>query len=76
MTESRAEFYISSENSVNERRRRKNPDKAPIDPKNTVAKARNVEGAMARLKAAGVSTVKLGRAGAEAHIVEMLKQPL
>lgn len=58
--------------SVNARRRAKNPDKPDVNPKNTESKHRGVAKSLERLRAAGVPVFEGDRDEALTHIVEVL----
>lgn len=55
--------------SINARRRAKDPDKPPVNPKNTEAKWKQTRRAMQRLEEAGVRTEWHGRAGALVRVL-------
>lgn len=61
--------------SVNLRRRAKNPDAPPLNPKNTIAKHRCIQGAMKKLEAAGIPTEWQPRDRALKRILELLSTP-
>ena len=54
--------------SVNARRRERNPDLPPVNPRNTESKHKGVQQSMRRLEAAGVPAVSLDRDAALARI--------
>jgi hypothetical protein len=58
--------------SVNGRRREKNPDKPPVNPKNTESKHRGVQQSVVRLREHGVDVSVLDRDGAYARLQELL----
>lgn len=59
--------------SVNERRWAKNPDKPPVNPKNTESKFKGVQSSMKRLEAAGLDARWASRDGAFELIKEWLE---
>lgn len=58
--------------SVNARRREKNPDKPDVNPRNTEAKYKTVQGAMRKLREAGVSAEWCTREAAVDRVLELL----
>lgn len=58
--------------SVNQRRWAKNPDKPGVNPRNTEAKYKTVQGAMRKLAEAGVPTEWQTRDGAVERILQLL----
>ncbi len=59
--------------SINKRRWAKNPDKPPVNPKNTIAKVRGVELSMQRLKDMGAKTHWSDRASSLGVLRKVLK---
>jgi thymidylate kinase len=54
--------------SVNARRRARNPDLPPVKEKNTISKFNGVKKSLERLRQAGVTAHELSRSGALAHL--------